>query len=472
MVQMRNNVSGLGKILNLQNIFILSLAFIFIFLYRYANLALTSVAFLMAALIAAVFSLVKLEIGLYILLLSLFISAGSYFKLPTIGFLSASIFFEICLFFAFLIQLVFKKLKLYLNTPQNKLLLIYSVIAILPIFLRGEISEVSLWHLREYFLPLVFVYLAVANIIDSKKQLNQLLTLIIIGDIVLLLSSYLDYVGLIKRHYEFYYRGHIRIAGMIGNPNVLSFILTAYSPIMLTAALRRGVRPLKKLFLIMLLFYNILVILGTLSRGGLLALSFMFAYLIFKFTKNVRLMVLFAMLAVFGYMVFPHQFASRIGELSGVSLRGIDRIKLASAGLAMAMDHPFLGVGYGNWFKYFLDYNVARFPYLNAPHNTYVYIAAETGFPNLFVFLMIFVITWRQLSRIEKFQLKNANLKEDNLIYLTTIAIKAIFVGAAVFSLTADLVFSYVLYLMIALASILWRLYLKEIEIQEQIAAS
>lgn len=89
---------------------------------------------------------------------------------------------------------------------------------------------------------------------------------------------------------------------------------------------------------------------------------------------------------------------NELGEAFGYSLRG--RTANAETGLAIAADHPILGVGPGRYALHFHDYldlsnlpdnygqNLVR-PIAN---NVYAQIAAEFGFPALIVFVLILAL--------------------------------------------------------------------------------
>lgn len=73
------------------------------------------------------------------------------------------------------------------------------------------------------------------------------------------------------------------------------------------------------------------------------------------------------------------------------------RVELWRAGYEMALDHPWIGVGIGNYANAVILYNptLAKLP----AHNSLVSIAAETGIPGLLLFLALIVSVGVMLYR-------------------------------------------------------------------------
>lgn len=72
-------------------------------------------------------------------------------------------------------------------------------------------------------------------------------------------------------------------------------------------------------------------------------------------------------------------------QLSDTSSKG--HLYTFKAGVQMALDHPILGVGLGNYQHYYLDYSHDPRRLDKTAHNTYLAFAAECGFPTMLAFL-------------------------------------------------------------------------------------
>jgi hypothetical protein len=72
------------------------------------------------------------------------------------------------------------------------------------------------------------------------------------------------------------------------------------------------------------------------------------------------------------------------------------REQTLGTGLQMLGDHPFLGIGLGNFRE--VSRQVYRDPYFRPPHNSYLWAASEGGIFVLAGYLLIFGFAWRDLQ--------------------------------------------------------------------------
>jgi putative inorganic carbon (hco3(-)) transporter len=71
----------------------------------------------------------------------------------------------------------------------------------------------------------------------------------------------------------------------------------------------------------------------------------------------------------------------------------LERLAHWQAGLDMARDYPWLGVGIGNYEPAYADYALLNWPYaLGHAHNYYINLLAETGIPGLFGYILFWCI--------------------------------------------------------------------------------
>ncbi|MCC7355591.1 MAG: O-antigen ligase family protein, partial [Anaerolineae bacterium] len=89
-------------------------------------------------------------------------------------------------------------------------------------------------------------------------------------------------------------------------------------------------------------------------------------------------------------------------EITDANFSVYERVAHWYAGIAMFADHPWFGVGAGNFSAVYATYALARWQQsLGHAHNVYINIAAETGLVGLLSFLMMwggaFVITLRSI---------------------------------------------------------------------------
>jgi len=88
-------------------------------------------------------------------------------------------------------------------------------------------------------------------------------------------------------------------------------------------------------------------------------------------------------------------------------------------------------------------------------HNMYLDLAAQMGFPALFLYLLAFFLTWRRLAAMEA-DLRRLGL-ERSFVFQFGWAIQACFVNLAVFGLSGDVEFEYSVFTILSFGMLLYR---------------
>ena len=112
-------------------------------------------------------------------------------------------------------------------------------------------------------------------------------------------------------------------------------------------------------------------------------------------------------------------------------------------GMKMIGDHPFLGVGLGNYRE------VSRQVYLDEffrpPHNSIIWAASEGGMFVLGAYLLLFALTWRDLNVITRLTVR------DPAIAHIAASMRTVFILYLFFALLADLCLNPITYVLIGL---------------------
>lgn len=197
--------------------------------------------------------------------------------------------------------------------------------------------------------------------------------------------------------YQWGVQGALRPAGTFHNPNFLAAFLAA--AIILTLGtlltspgnLRR--RPLRSALIIAAVTVMTVSLLLTGSRGGVLALS---AGLLVLAGRNLLLSLAGAGCVLLGLIFIPNPWTERITSLARLDVYAYSRVAIWKSALSMMRDHPWLGIGLGQY-KYFspryafpVDAHWARYGRVaEAAHSEYLQVGAELGLPGLLVVLAI-----------------------------------------------------------------------------------
>jgi O-antigen ligase len=149
---------------------------------------------------------------------------------------------------------------------------------------------------------------------------------------------------------------------------------------------------------------GVLSIVGSGSRGGLLALACVGLWMLMVSKRKVRGLVAIAVAAPLVWIAIPDYQKDRLST-AGTDNTSLSRLAYWKAGLEMANTHPLLGVGYGNWVPYYRDYYSSReggiIRYgergqviVEVAHNSFVEVMSQLGYTGLFLFLALLCSIW------------------------------------------------------------------------------
>ncbi|MBN1348683.1 O-antigen ligase family protein [candidate division KSB1 bacterium] len=302
------------------------------------------------------------------------------------------------------LQFATKKCRHFTRSPQ--------LLLVLVLFFAETFSTIRIgWAAYTvetfmFWLKIVIIFFLVANLTTNIIQLRLVLWITVLSAVV---------VGTIAMHTYFYepeklIAGRLAAYGVYDNPNDLALLMVMTWP--LAFKLFEADRSaLVKVFLGFILAIITIVLLLTLSRGGLLGLLVVGLLCLWtspKLTKKQKLLVIIpgTLLAL---ALVPLVLSQR-GEESGFSAEdesASHRLLVWEAGGRMLLS-THTGIG----FELFID-NSGDFdgpPNLQA-HNTPVKVAAEAGWLALFSYLGMIFLTMKHLLFLED-DLKKAKIFE------------------------------------------------------------
>jgi O-antigen ligase len=121
----------------------------------------------------------------------------------------------------------------------------------------------------------------------------------------------------------------------------------------------------------------------------------------------------------------------------------IKRESTINVGLDMFYDHPLTGVGLGNYQE--VSRQIYRNRWFRPPHNSYVWALAEGGIFVFLAYVVLFIVTWRQIRAIMRVA------HRDWEIAHMAAAMRITFLLCMFFSIFADLWLNPITYAMIGL---------------------
>src|SRR5437588_736565 len=255
--------------------------------------------------------------------------------------------------------------------------------------------------------PTLAIYLLVLSYVDTPARLRRLLYLVVLAA----LSQALLGIGQTLVHVgpaSFARGGVLRASGTFDQPNPFAGYLNLTLPL-LFAAVVTGVPLVGRLRGPALVFLSVALLLSV-SRGALLASIAAAVVIVAVHTRRARALVaavavpLFALAAGTVFGLVPDSVTETIATALGVNNVDLvnptpltwpvaERLAHMLAGLHMFQDHPWLGVGIGNYPAVYPAYQLApvwKNP-LGHAHNYYINVAAEAGVVGLAAFLILLV---------------------------------------------------------------------------------
>ncbi|MFB0534416.1 MAG: O-antigen ligase family protein [Anaerolineae bacterium] len=384
-----------------------------------ALLPLTLAAAIVLGSIAFTVTLIRPEYGLYLLILAVPWGSVREIRLGamTVGVTEALVGLVLA---AWLAKMAATREIKTVHPPLLLPLLIFLAAILLSLTvtlsLQYSLKEIIKW------LEVLGIYLFVVSVIGQREAKGMVLLILLAGISQALLGIY-QFFGRVGPEGFLLFDRFMRAHGTFEQPNpyggYLGLVLPlAYSlssllsPYLLAAVATTG------------LVLMLAALLMTWSRGAWL--GFMAAFIAMNVVRSHRAAALFALALILlsfvivmgGLQLLPEAITQRFLDflpfLGGVDVRTvevtpanfavIERLAHWQAGWDMFSEHPWLGVGIGNYEPVYPAYALPRWDEpLGHAHNYYFNIAAETGLVGLSAYLSlwaaVFWQAWRAVRR-------------------------------------------------------------------------
>jgi putative inorganic carbon (HCO3(-)) transporter len=221
------------------------------------------------------------------------------------------------------------------------------------------------------------------------------------------------------------------------NQNDFAFILATSLPLMFwLLGSRRSLRPVV-VAMIALVFAATLL---SLSRGALVGLGAGFVFLLLTDRRRLQLTLLAGTLAIVAAVVVvqsnPQRFQESLFLKQQVAQENVTtRFEAWDAAARLATDHPFLGVGPGNFQFYYneLTGRPSGTLSLTVAHNAYLDIGAELGLVAMLLFVIYLVMVFLRLTATIRDSSGPAGYAQALRISLVIAAVCAMFLSEQYF---------------------------------------
>ena len=204
---------------------------------------------------------------------------------------------------------------------------------------------------------------------------------------------------------------------MIEGNNEIGLALVMLIPFMYflhQASTRRVIRAA----LVFAIVTSCFAILGTQSRGALLALVSMAFVLALKGERPIQMSLLLGTLIVSAILFMPESWTGRMETIKGYEAdsSAMSRIYAWKTMWALALDRPLVGGGFASdnaaVFAAYAPESVGDYVggAVFVAHSIYFQALGEHGFPGLLLYLLLGLFTWKKAAKIAKRTEKDAEL--------------------------------------------------------------
>lgn len=246
----------------------------------------------------------------------------------------------------------------------------------------------SMTVFTEQFAKIVAVFIVMVNTLTSRKRVEQLMTVIVLGGTYVGVRAGIDYV----RGVNLVEGGRVAgaVGGLFGNPNDMALNMVAFLPFGIGFALDSG-RPRARLLGLMSIPAMTAAIVFSQSRGGTVGLVVMLGVLLWYLRRLRPTMATAVVIAACAALPFlPASFTERMASIfvadQDPSGSREARKTLLREGWQVFLDHPLIGIGAGQ----FTNYNPeSRQEAWRQTHNAPLQVASELGFVGLVAFTFV-----------------------------------------------------------------------------------
>jgi probable O-glycosylation ligase (exosortase A-associated) len=278
----------------------------------------------------------------------------------------------------------------------------------------GDVS--TTWDVWSRFAKIVMLFTMVLMVIENKLHVDFLLWCVVLS-----VGFYADLEGLKYVASG----GHHNIVGMpshvLGDRNELSVAFVMTLPIAFYLLGEYGKRSkILQLALLGTIALLVISVIGTMSRGGFIALTVLVGYLYMKSDRKILLTILIIAIVVGVSYLVSSDWEQRINTIKSAdhdeSFMG--RVVAWKLSFIMAVHHPFFGGGFKaiEYFPVWADLSKEFFSYswfytgdalpntsvARAAHSVYFQVLGDHGFFGLGIYLMTMVTAFFKANRVAK----------------------------------------------------------------------
>ena len=293
-----------------------------------------------------------------------------------------------------IVKMTAAKQLLLKRTPFDELIALLVILSAASIAVSPDrgFSFYNYYHLMGRY---ILLYYLVINNINSLPQVQRLVWSVMVSALLVACYGFYQYVHGVDISNFQWVDGEqfpdlkVRIFSTLQNPNLLAGFLV----VVMSLAVGQGLydeRIADKILMFMLITVLGICLVLTYSRGAWLSIVVV-AAICGRF-YNRKVLWLFVIIPVVAFFCHDAVMERILSIFNPTDTSSTLRIALWESTIAMILDNPLFGIGWGAYWLVYPEYDF----FLNNPaarivhaHNMYLHIAAEIGIPGLLVFLAV-----------------------------------------------------------------------------------
>lgn len=302
------------------------------------------------------------------------------------------------------------------------------------------------------FIRCVVIFIVIVNVVRTRARLRGLILVALVSGIWLSVKAINDFrMGLATVEG---YRAGGSGSGIFGNTNDMALHVLTLLPVAI--ALMFGARSLtRKLVFGACSALMLAAIVLSYSRGAFLGLIVVLVFMAMRLGPRHRFGIVFAILvlACAALLLAPDNYG---GRLLSIFVPSLDQSGSADArrgelfrSLYIALRHPLLGIGMGNY-QNEMSYTG------HVAHNAYTQVAAEMGATALVCYTLFIVTPLRRLGQVAR---ETFETRGSSDFYYLSVGLQASLLGYLVASFFLSVATEWYVYYLVGFAVCLRRLY-------------
>lgn len=334
----------------------------------------------------------NMRLGLFIFLVTLPFQ-NIYFPTPLM-FISLSDIFASLIFLSWIMLVISGRMQL----GKTKVLIFPAIFWVLSLIgCLTSIDQITSFRFTLRLLSYFAIFIVLLNILTDMRTIRLVIYALAVQLLIVSAVTNWKYLSSdvkiedIADVDEEYEHGGIRQGGIEQNMNITAYNITMLMPLIFGLGLME-----KRKYILMVLPVSFSALLITMSRGGWVAFASSLIFLPRLKSKHiVLLIILFTIIFSLFYTLFIGRIEATNLETESISIR----ILMYKFGWRIFTDHPFLGIGIGNFtINAYREYPLMRQELTTeidycSPHNQYLGILAENGIFAFLIYLWFLFVT-------------------------------------------------------------------------------